>query len=660
MVTLKRATWWALSAILIVGLVPILCAGADSAPVRKIRIVLVGDSTVTDGSGWGRGFKRFLTDRAECVNMAANGRSSKSYIDEGLWAKALAEKGDYYLIQFGHNDQPGKGPQRETDPNTTYTQNMARYVDEARAIGAKPILVTSLTRRIFDKAGSGKIVSTLVPYVEAVKRLGAEKHVPVIDLHAISIGYCEFLGEEKTRLLNPPKPDGSPDTTHLDENGSVAFALLIVSDLRGKAPELKAVLRSDPLPDSAPTPGNVYDVRKYGALGDGKTLDTAAIQRALDECDKAGGGTVRFPAGTYLSQPITLRSGITVQLDEGATLQATTEQRDFMKTPGDWLAAKSNSDFVPFISGKDLTDITLTGKGVIDGSGRVWWEAAEEARRKTSGYTLPRPNLIILTRCKNVRITGITIQNSPKFHLVPTDCEDVLIEDVKFNAPAGAANTDAIDPSVSRRVKISRCIIDVGDDNVAIKSGKRMDGREAACEDITITGCTFLHGHGVSIGSETVGGVRNLIVERCTFKGTENGIRIKSPRGRGGTVENLRCTDITMTDVDPAITITCYYPKIPKENEAQPLTPQTPVFKGIHITNLTATCPKEAGVIIGLPESLVTDVTLTDVQIFAQTGLTIRNAKDVRCTNVRVTVLKGEPFILENAQVEGIGSTNKP
>lgn len=201
---------------------------------------------------------------------------------------------------------------------------------------------------------------------------------------------------------------------------------------------------------------------------------------------------------------------------------------------------------------------------------------------------------------------------------------------------------------------IRRCTIDVGDDNVAVKSGKAMPGRSFACEDITVTDCTFLHGHGMSIGSETVGGVRNVKVERCTFKDTENGIRIKTPRGRGGTVENLRCTDITMTNVDSALTITCYYPKIPPADPAQPVTPQTPILKDIQITNLTATCPKEAGVIIGLPESLVSNVSLTNVRSSAQSGLTIRNAKAVQ-----LETQKGRPIVLDDAQVEGWETTDK-
>src|SRR5665213_2410744 len=162
-------------------------ADTNSVHTKKLRIVMVGDSTVNDGGGWGYGFKQYLTGDAECINTAANGRSSKSFIDEGRWTNALALKGDYYLIQFGHNDEPGKGPERETDPATTYTTNLARYVDEAREIGAKPILVTSLTRRNFDPRGDGRLAPNLVPYVEAMKKLAAQKHVPLLDLHARSV-----------------------------------------------------------------------------------------------------------------------------------------------------------------------------------------------------------------------------------------------------------------------------------------------------------------------------------------------------------------------------------------------------------------------------------------------------------------------------------------
>ena len=406
------------------------------------------------------------------------------------------------------------------------------------------------------------------------------------------------------------------------------------------------------------TPAGTFDVRKFGAQGDGKTVDTAAIQKALDECGKTGGGTVRFPAGIYLSQPIYLRSKTTLVLDPGATLKATDDPKDYLPSSVTWedvLLGRSKGPFLNFVNGKKLVDVAITGKGTIDGSGARWWAPAEEARRKVPGYTLPRPNLIRITGCKGLKVTGVTLQNSPKFHLVPEDCEDVLIENVTILAPEGAANTDAIDPTMSRRVTITKCLIDVGDDNVAIKSGKGMRGREFACEDLTITDCIFKHGHGLSIGSETAGGVRNLTVKRCSFEGTQNGIRIKSPRGKGGKVENLVYEDITMTNVEGAITFTCYYPKIPRTDAAQTVNAETPCFRNIRIRNLTATSTYAAGVIIGLPESLVSNVVLENVQITAATtGLTIRNSTGVQLKNVRVTAKEGPPFLVQDAQVQGL------
>jgi polygalacturonase len=395
----------------------------------------------------------------------------------------------------------------------------------------------------------------------------------------------------------------------------------------------------------------IFDVREFGAKADGRTLDTAAIQKALDACGQAGGGVVKLTPGTYLAQPLSLRTRTTLLLEAGARLQASTNHADWMKQPGDWTKAASG-DFVPFISGKDLEDVTLAGPGTIDGGGEVWWGPAEEARQKKSGFTLPRPNLIVLTRVRNLVVRDVTIQNSPKFHLVPTECEGVLITNVTILAPERAANTDAIDPSVSRNVTITKCLIDVGDDNVAVKSGKRLDGREFACENLTVTDCTFKHGHGMSIGSETVGGVKNVVVRRCTFENTDNGIRIKSDRTRGGTVDGLLCEDITMKEVRGAITITSYYPKIPATDTAQPVTSTTPHYRNLTIRNLTATSSKSAGVIVGLPESPVENVLLENVTITAaQAGLEIRHAKGVQLRNVKVTPAKGEPFLVTDAVV---------
>jgi len=209
---------------------------------KKIKIVLVGDSTVTDVKGWGPGFEKLLKPGVDCINCAKSGRSSKSYINEGWWEKALAEKPDYVLIQFGHNDMPGKGPERETDPATTYLEFMARYVDEARAAGAKPILVTSMTRRRFNT--EGKIESDLAPYVEAVKKLAAEKNVPLIDLHTLSIAVLDQLGPKASEEFDPAivsepgQPPAKPDKTHLSPKGAEVMGKLVAENLKAVEPDL--------------------------------------------------------------------------------------------------------------------------------------------------------------------------------------------------------------------------------------------------------------------------------------------------------------------------------------------------------------------------------------------------------------------------------------
>lgn len=410
------------------------------------------------------------------------------------------------------------------------------------------------------------------------------------------------------------------------------------------------------------TYARVYNVLDYGAKPDGTTLDTAAIQKAMDDCRDAGGGTVEFPAGTYLSLPLVLRGAMTLKLDPGATLLAVTNQRDFMKTPGDWLKARSSGDFIPFIGGKDLNNIVFTGGGTIDGNGSAWWGEAEKARQRVPGYTLPRPNLIVLQRCKNVVIENITLQNSPKFHFVPDECEGVVVSNVTIFAPEHAANTDAIDPTDSRDVLITRCRIDTGDDNVAIKAARKLAGREFSSEDITVSDCIFLHGHGMSIGSETFGGVQNVTVTNCVFDGTENGLRIKSQRGKGGLVENIVYEDIRMTNVDPAVTFSSYYMAnsakdpvqraAPDSDTAQTMTERTPVYRNIYIKNLTATCQRGAGIIMGLPESEISNVVFENVTISAASGMKIENAKAIQFRNSKVTPDEGEPFITKNAQVE--------
>lgn len=209
---------------------------------KPLRLALVGDSTVTEGSGWGVGFREQLTATAECLNQARNGRSSRSYISEGHWQRALAQKAAYVLIQFGHNDQPGKGPERETTAQTTYKEFLRRYVDEARAAGAKPILVTSLARRNFNAEGQ-IATDILTTYAEACRQVAAEKNVPLIDLSARSIELLNRLGKQGAAEFDVKKPDGAPDTTHLSRKGSATFGKMVADELIKALPELQGKLR---------------------------------------------------------------------------------------------------------------------------------------------------------------------------------------------------------------------------------------------------------------------------------------------------------------------------------------------------------------------------------------------------------------------------------
>ncbi len=245
---------------------------AAASPLPKVKIVLVGDSTVAPRTGWGTAFAALIGPNAEVINLARGGRSSKSYINEGHWKNALEQKADYILIQFGHNDMPGKGPERETDPATTYPQYMARYVDEARAAGAKPILITSVTRRYFTP--EGRIKSDLVPYVEAVKKVAAQKNVPLVDLHARSIEQLNTIGPKAAAEYDVAGDDpAKPDRTHLSEKGAAATAQLVADELKRVVPELRPYFLDAPA--TAPKVVGADAVVAADGSGDYKTVQEA-------------------------------------------------------------------------------------------------------------------------------------------------------------------------------------------------------------------------------------------------------------------------------------------------------------------------------------------------------------------------------------------------
>ena len=393
-----------------------------------------------------------------------------------------------------------------------------------------------------------------------------------------------------------------------------------------------------------------------GAYGDGIHYDTKAIQAAIDSVIKIGGGIVHFSNGKYLTGPFTIGSNVTLQIDSSATILASQNVYDYYQPGAD--TTKPPSSLQNFIYAKYAVNIKITGGGTIDGQGQPWWDTVYIAKAK--GIALPlRPRLIEIDHSQHILIDSVTLQNSPMFHLCPQYCYDVNINHITILAPSNSPNTDGIDPAQCHHVRISYCKIDNGDDDIAIGASHNDPSwpGPAANTDIIISHCTFLHGHGCSIGSYTVGGVDSMLVDSCTFNGTTNGIRIKSERGRGGNIRDLTYSNLTMTGVKYPIYITAYYPNIPAATDpALAVTSTTPNYHDITIKNLSVTGSPYIGVIVGVPEMPLKNIHLQNVSISASTGLIVRNASiDTTATNVKVT--SGSSYIIQtNGIVSGVSA----
>ena len=396
-------------------------------------------------------------------------------------------------------------------------------------------------------------------------------------------------------------------------------------------------------------PDHEFLLTDFGAVGDGKTLNTDAFKKAISAVGKAGGGKLVVPKGVFRTLPITLCSSLELHLDEGAMIQApdnfaaygVADPKTF-RTQEE--ALKKYQVPNPLISGKDLHDVAITGKGVIDGNGALWWAWSERAARQViktepNRVVYRRMHMVVISNCERLLVADVTLQNSSMFHLVPRNITDLTIERVKVRAPFNAPNTDAIDPGTCTNVWIHHCDIDTGDDDIVIKSG----GTNILIED-----CVIKHGHGLSIGSETAAGVHNMLVRRCTLDGTDNGIRIKSMRGAGGPVENVRYTDIQMKNVANAIYLDLNYVDNNRPDFKGDPT-KIPSIKNVLIDNVTIVNSKNAGKIVGLPESKITNITLRDVTISAEKDFEIKDADKPVFENVTRKIKAG--IYVEPSQV---------
>lgn len=415
-----------------------------------------------------------------------------------------------------------------------------------------------------------------------------------------------------------------------------------------------------------------FNVMDFGAVGDGQSLETPAIQAAIETCRRAGGGTVYFPAGNYVTGAIFMHSCTTLHIDAGARLLGSQDPADYPAIPGRWEGA-SQPTHASLISGSSLRDIAITGRGTIDGRGAFWWKMHRE---KTLRY--PRPRLICFEGCFNVLIEGVTLTNSPSWTIHPLRCTNVNVDKVTVINPYDSPNTDGINPDSCRFVHISNCYIDVGDDCIVIKAGIEKDSGEqrVPCENITINNCTMVHGHGgVVIGSETSGDVRNVTIANCVFTGTDRGIRLKSRRGRGGVVEDIRVSNLVMKEVLCPFTMNLYYAPGAWGNaeiadkRPHPVNAGTPRFRRIHYSHITAREVKlAAGFLFGLAEMPVEEITFSDISIemaadaepdyaemaddidkMQRAGFFVRNARGLRLHNLSISNQQGPALDLSDS-----------
>ena len=383
-------------------------------------------------------------------------------------------------------------------------------------------------------------------------------------------------------------------------------------------------------------PDRTFTLTDFGAVGDGRTMNTAAFHHAIAAVKQAGGGRLIVPKGIFRTGPFALCSNLDLHLEEGAMIQAPDTFEALGLPDPATLHSQAEASAIktpdPLITGKHLHDVALTGPGTIDGSGAHWWAWSERAGRAEPGrLTYRRPHLVVITSCERLHIADLTLSNSSMFHLVPKDITDLTIEHVKVRAPFNAPNTDAIDPGPVTNAWIHHCDIDTGDDDIVIKSG----GHNVLIED-----CTIAHGHGISIGSETSAGVNHMLVRRCTFNGGDNGIRIKSMRGAGGLVENIRYTEITMKDVANPITLQLNYVDNNRPNfKGDPL--KIPEIRNILIDHVTILGSRNAGKFVGIPERPLKGITLEDITITAETDFVIQDSDEPILTRVTRMITPG-------------------
>jgi polygalacturonase len=423
----------------------------------------------------------------------------------------------------------------------------------------------------------------------------------------------------------------------------------------GAAPAARPA--ADVNPDAPIIPSATINLSDFGGIGDGKTYNTDAFNRAIHAIDQAGGGRLIVSPGVYLTRPFHLASHMDLHLESGATIQFPDDVTAYglpdpahMNSPDittlrDQDVMAMEEKVQPLIGGDGLSDVAITGPGAIDGGGSIWWSYSDRVAKHVPGRPwYPRPVLIDIRNSRRLLVQDVTLRNSPMYNFAPTNCSDVRVQNVRTQEPNDSPNTDGIDPTACDRVLIKDCHLEDGDDSIAIKAtgGK--------CSNVLVEGCTCRNGHGISIGSETYGGIENVFVRNCTFDQSKWAIRIKSARDRGNLISGFTFDNITMTNVGMPIDIDMFYHDIKgaKARSAAPITPTTPLLRDVLISNVTVTGAQDISQIIGLPERPVEGITLQNVQLDGKRGFVLRDAANITFNHVAITAQQGSLLSCEN------------
>lgn len=444
-------------------------------------------------------------------------------------------------------------------------------------------------------------------------------------------------------------------------------------------------------------------VKDFGGVGDGVTLNTEAFAKAMKHLSDKGGGHLDVPAGIWLTGPIEILSNCDLHVTPNAVIifDPDRDLYPIIKTVFEGLDTRRCESPV---HAEGARNISITGGGVLDGSGEAWrmvkkskltdgewrklvasggivsrdgriWYPDEGFEKATmfSNMNVPsadlteeqwneiksflRPNMVSLRNCENVLLEDCSFQNSPCWNVHPLMCKNLIVNRVNIRNPYYSQNGDAIDVDSCENVLITNSTFDAGDDGICIKSGKDADGRRRArpCKNLIVDNCTVFHGHGgFTVGSEMSGGVENIKVSNCRFLGTDVGLRFKSKRGRGGVVKNIYINDIYMKDIlaDAILFDLFYGGKSAVEAAAEkdetvnvpavPVDETTPEFRDIYISNVCCNGASRAMLFNGLPEMPVTNINVSDCTITADEGITLRNSQDITFKNVKCYPEKGD------------------